>query len=612
MRRFIFMLCALGIALPAIAEDDITTTYATWKNLRDPDTANITFTDGKRFLDEHPNWPEEKIIRLRTEAAAMSEHPARDVMANYCVEKPPISGRGMIACSSAGVGDQAKQAEWIRQGWIQGDFNENEEERILSSYGQQLKMADNIARAERLLYEAKLPAAKRMLTRVPAERRKLYEVRIAFNEKPKLGIRMLTKLSTAEQADPGILFERIRFRLHKSDDDITDLLVQAPKNAPYADEWWPLRANAARTAISNRNYALALQLLNEHGDLKPEGLADALFTTGWLHLAHQGDPGAAYKEFFKLYTIVTTPVSKARAAYWAGRAAEKNGNHDIALEWMDKAARRPTVFYGQLAYSWLHPHAPLKLPRMPEPNAEERYAFDSDESVRALRQFAPEMDEKTREAFLNGLTTRMKSDGQYAMLAVLANELNGMAGRVESAKLALKQDVVLMDAGWPVIELPPGNLGIEPALTLAITRQESQFNPDAKSPANARGLMQLLPGTAKHVAKKFDISYSDSHINDTTLNLSLGSHYLGQMVDGFNGSYILGIASYNAGPGSVRKWIKSMGEPPKTVDGAIDWIEGIPFVETRNYVMRVLENVEIYRARMDPDTPLGIEKDLVR
>ena len=611
MLRFLVLLCAVCVAVPALAEDDFAATYNTWKNLRDPDSANLTFTDGKRFLDEHPGWPEEKTIRLRTEAAAMSEHPPRDIMARFCTGMPPISGRGMIACSGAGVGDATKQADWIKQGWIQGDFNENEEERILTTYGQQLKMTDNIARAERLLYDAKLPAAKRMLTRVPPEKRRLYDVRIAFIESPKKATKMLAKLSPAEQADPGILFERIRFRLHKNDDDITDLLVQLPKNAPSPDEWWPLRANAARTAISNRNYKLALQLLNDHGDIKPEGLADALFTTGWLHLSHEGDPGAAYKEFFKLYTTVSTPVSKARAAYWAGRAAEKNGNHDIANEWMEKAARRPTTFYGQLAFSWLHPHQPLKLPRMPEPNSEERYAFESDEAVRALKQFVPEMDEKTRDIFLNGLSTRMRSEGEYAMLTQLANELNGMAGRVESAKLALKMDMVLVDAGWPVIQLPE-NLAIEPALTLAITRQESQFNPDAKSPANAYGLMQLLPGTAKLVAKKLEMNFSTSNITDTNTNLTLGSHYLGQMIDGFDGSYILGIASYNAGPGSVRKWIKSMGEPPKNVDGAIDWIEGIPFVETRNYVMRVMENVQIYRARIDPDTQLEIDKDLVR
>ena len=611
MLRFLILLSALAVALPALADDDIATTYAMWKNLRDPDTANIAFADGKRFLDEHPGWPEEKIIRLRTEAAAMTERPSRDVMVKFCTATPPISGRGMIACSSAGVGEATKQAEWIRQGWVQVDFNEDEEDRILKTYGPQLKMADHITRAERLLYEARLPAAKRMLPRVTAEKRALYEVRVAFIGNEKGAPNLLKKLSAEQQRDPGILFERIRFRMHKDNDDITDLLLQVPKTAPYPDQWWPLRANAARTAISNRNYTLALQLLANHGDIKPESLADALFTTGWLHLSHKGDPGTAYKEFFKLYTIVSTPVSKARAAYWAGRAAEKNGNHDIASEWMDKAARRPTVFYGQLAAIWLHPRAPLKLPRMPEVSSDARNNFDNDEAVRALRQFSHEMDDKTRDAFLTGLGNRMKTDDQFVLLTILANDINGMSGRVETAKLALKQDIILMDAGWPVIALPP-NLAIEPALTLAITRQESEFNPDARSPANARGLMQLLPGTAKQVAKKLDLGYSDSDITDTTLNLTLGSDYLGQMINGFDGAYILGIASYNAGPGSVRKWIKSMGQPPKTVEGAIDWIEGIPFTETRNYVMRVMENLQLYRARMAPETPLSIDQDLVR
>ena len=216
-----------------------------------------------------------------------------------------------------------------------------------------------------------------------------------------------------------------------------------------------------------------------------------------------------------------------------------------------------------------------------------------------------------RDLFLAAIAARSTTDGQFALLAELGHDLGGDATGVEVAKLALRNNSVLLDAGWPRIAVPK-NLPIELALTLAITRQESEFDPTARSTANARGLMQLLPSTAKQVARKLDMGYRDSILEEPTKNMTLGSTYLGQMINGFDGSYILGIASYNAGPGSVRKWIAARGMPPKNIEGAIDWIESIPFGETRNYVMRVLENVSVYRALANPEVPLTIDRDLVR
>lgn len=360
-----------------------------------------------------------------------------------------------------------------------------------------------------------------------------------------------------------------------------------------------------------KNYAQALRVIAPHGELKGEALADALWLKGWLQLQHLGNAAESYKAFFKLYTSVTTPVSKARAAYWAARAAEKNGNPEIANEWLEKAARYPSVFYGQLAFKALHPSAPLPLPAPPEATGAERQQFEADARVKVIRLLAQRGDDKMRDLFLTSLGLRLNTPAEFALLAELASDVGGIAAGVEAAKLALRDGTVIIPAGWPRVALPPG-LALEPALTLAITRQESEFNADARSPADARGLMQLLPSTAKHIADKQGIAYSPSMIMDPSTNLTLGSLYLGHVIDGFDGSYILGIASYNAGPGNVRKWIAARGMPPKNLHGAIDWIESIPFGETRNYVMRVLENVSIYRARAEPEATLSIDKDLLR
>lgn len=610
MIRSLMLLAVLGLSCPAHAEG-LSEAYSQWEHLRDPDVSGISFTAGREFLAQHPGWPEEKTIRLRTEAAAMEERPDEKTMAKFCTDLPPISGRGMIACARAGVGDKAAQSAWITKAWVQGDFTEDEESRILKSYGNLIARDYHTARMERLLYEGKATAAKRMLARVPAVSQNLYRVRIAFIEEDKRAPKLLDTLSAAQRRDTGILFERARWRMKHGGDGLTELLVAVPPNAPYPDAWWPLRARAAREAMERKNYSLALDVLQYHGDLKPEALSEALWLKGWILLRHRKEAGAAYKQFFKLYTTVTTPVSKARAAYWAARAAEANGNADIANEWLIKAAKFPTVFYGQLAISKLTDHAPLKLPTPPEASESDKQAFARNELATITRVLAKAGDDKRRDLFLTTLGMNAISKGQHALLAEMGQEIGGAAMGVEAAKLALRDGVVLVDAGWPKMKLP-ADLPIEPSLTLAITRQESEFNPEARSSANAMGYMQLLPTTAKQVAKNIDLSYTPKMITDPATNLTLGSTYLGQLIDGFDGSYILGIASYNAGPANVRKWIKARGTPPKKLETTIDWIEAIPFGETRNYVMRVLENVTVYRTMANPEAPLSIEKDLVR
>ena len=604
----------IGILLaiaPVAKASELAADYQQWFSLRDPDRTSIRFVEGQQFLATHRDWPEEKTIRLRTETAAFTESPDRAIVTQFCTQHPPISGRGMIACARAGSGDAPAQAALIHQGWIQGDFSAEEEQRILAWYGREgLTKAEHLARVDRLLYEGKLGPAKRMMPLIPVERHAVLRVRMALLDGEKTAPRLVSSLSPALARDPGILFERIRWRSRNGDPDIAPLLLAAPKDAPYPALWWKYRLGVARDAIGKRNYATALSVTRHHGALAGEDLADALWLKGWLLLRHNDDPANAYKAFFALYTSVTTPVSKARAAYWAARAATKNGNADIAREWMQKAAQHPTVFYGQLAQSSLNPSAPLRLPSAIAASAGARKSFTGDARIAIARALDSTGDAKTRDAFLAAVA-RAGDPAQAQLTAALAAELGGMATGVEIAKIALREGVVLIDQGWPRIALPEG-LPIEAALTLAITRQESEFDVSARSSANAQGLMQLLPSTARQVAHRLGMEFSPAMLTDPSTNLTLGSHYLGQVIDGFNGALILGIASYNAGPGNARKWLASLGPLPTSLEGRIDWIESIPFAETRNYVMRVLENMSVYRSRTNSDAPLLIEQDVMR
>ncbi len=623
MRRLLLTIMMMLTALPARASDDnAMAIYERWQRLRDPATASIGFREGLRFLTQNPGWPQEKIIRLRTEAAALSEHAPpfgntvageeKAIMQDYCGNFPPISGRGMLACFSARAGDEKTRDEWLREGWIQGDFSQSEEGMILREYGAGLTRADHIARAERLLYEGKTKPAERMMGLVPSNRHALYAARMALMTDKKNAESKMNALSAADKRDVGLLFDRIGWRVrHNQEEHLADLFAAAPADIPYADLWWPMRAMAAREALNNKNFGQALAILNNHGDMKGEALADALWLKGWIILRYRHDPITAYREFYALYTHVKTPVSKARAAYWAARAATQNGNADIAQQWYEKAARHPTVFYGQLAHLALHPTKPLALPASPSFSHAEKEAFEKEALVRITRALDRAGNHEMRDLFLTSMGIRTEEPARFAMLANLAHELGGTAAEVGIAKLALRKEVVLIESGWPRIKLPP-SIAVEPALALSITRQESEFDPRARSTANARGMMQLLPSTARQVAKKNGWSYSEAELENPQKNILLGTTYLGQIIAGFDGSYILGVASYNAGPATIRKWLRNIGSTPKTAEGAIDWIELIPYGETRNYVMRGLENLQIYRTLANPDAPPQLMKDLVR
>jgi len=615
MARVILSLFLVLLALiaprPAVAENVIAT-YARWERLRDPGKTEISFGDGLRFMREHPDWPQEKIIRLRTEQAALRERPSPAAMQPYCTDAPPLSGRGMLACYLAGAGDAATRETWLRDGWVQGDFSSDEERYLLNNLNAKLSPELHAQRVERLLFEEKTKPADRILHMVPARYQPLFLTRIATITDHKSAEARIANLSPEQRRDAGLIFDRIQWRIrHKQDDHLADLFAQAPADVPYADLWWPSRAMAAREALNNKNFGQALAILAGHGDLKGEALADALWLKGWIILQFRNDPMTAYREFYALYSSVKTPVSKARAAYWAGRAAQANGNHDISRAWMAKAAQHPTVFYGQLAHSLITPDQPLKLPSPPLFTAAEKAAFENEEMVRAVREITRTGNKSMRDLFLTSMGVHAESPVRFAMLASLAHELGGTAAKVGIAKLALRKGVVLVESGWPRIALPQ-TLGVEPALALSITRQESEFDPNARSPANARGMMQLLPPTARHVAKKNGWRYTDAMLENPQQNIVLGTAYLGQIIRGFDGSYILGIASYNAGPSNARRWLKSIGKLPRNANDAVNWIEAIPYGETRNYVMRAMENMQVYRTLMNPSAPPQLLKDLAR
>jgi len=586
--------------------------YAHWAAIVDDHAGEVSFDAAHTLIPHVREWPLFNRVRMKAEQAALREAPDSSRMQHFCKTYPPISGRGMIACARAGAGSSKQQAAWLKQGWEQGDFTKDEEAEILSHYGAALTAEDHRARIDRLLFEGKTSAASRMLWRLNGDERRLADARVALRTNARDANAKLARVPAALHTSPGLLFERILWRHQRGmSDGVIALFLQSPAKPAHPDVWWPLRVNYARKALRMNQTQSAMRILEHHGKVKREFLAEALWMKGWIHSEYRNDSQSAYKEFYKLYRVVQYPVSKARAAYWAAMVAKRNGNADITKNWLQRAARYPTVFYGQLALAQLKPNEPLQLPDSPSFSGNEKAAFDKEDSVRLITLLARNGGNDTADTFILSMAEATKDPSRLAMLASLARALGQHYDAVRVAKIAMRHNIVLLDMGWPRLTLPP-NVNIEPALTLAITRQESEFNPQAISPAGARGYMQLLPGTAQETARKIGVPYSMPRLFEQAFNLQVGSAYLGRMIDAYGGSYIAGIASYNAGPGNTRKWYSEFGNPGGTVENSIRWMEAIPFAETRNYVQRVLENLQIYRARLGQKMGAPLIVDLKR
>jgi soluble lytic murein transglycosylase len=324
------------------------------------------------------------------------------------------------------------------------------------------------------------------------------------------------------------------------------------------------------------------------------------------------EPALAFEHFSQILTRVNTPFAKARAGYWGGRAAEAQGKSDLAAKWYAAGADHMATFYGQLAAHQLGRDAPPRPEPEPVPDAAERAQFDNNEVVRAARIFFELGDPAHGKVFLLHLADNATSPTTFAMLATLAESSGRIDLAIAVAKRAIEAGTPLMIHGYPTTEIPGGGTA-ERSLLFAITRQESAFERDAVSRVGARGLMQLMPATASSVAAKMQLPFSADRLTaDGIYNVLLGRSYLEGLIDIFGGSYALAIAAYNAGPSRVRQWLRDYGDPRGGDIDMVDWIEMIPINETRNYVQRVLENLQIYRGQIGRESAFSLASDLAR
>ena len=600
-------------SLAQSAGDPLPSKIILWLDLQ-RSQAGHGFAEIAQFIDQHPDWPRQSTLRLRAEET-IDQVPEAALRLWFAHHKPASPFARLKEAELMAVGgDPDGYATRIRDIWISGDFSTTDEKIVLARYGDKFTTEDQNRRLDRLIWDGKNDEATRQLARVSADWRALGEARLKLATSAKGADTAAAKVPASLQNDPGLLFAKVKWRRqHDMDDQALAILLQPPKDLGRPELWWPERQILARHLLAAHDAPRAYRVIADHRMQDGANLAEAEFTAGWIALRFLHDPQHAYEHFQRLYTAAKLPLTVSRGAYWAGRAADALGRSQEALDWYAKAAGFPTTYYGQLA-SAVPGAAPPPKP-VPEPKATpaQAAAFNKRELVRAIRILATVDEEDYIKPFLASLSENAEGPTDHALVADLAEEIGRPDLGVAAAKRASYSGVSLLRAGYPLVPMPR-NAGAEQALLLALTRQESAFDTRALSPTGARGLMQLMPATASQVAKSLELPFAEHKLSsDGIYNVTLGQAYLDSLIAQFNGSYVLAVAAYNAGPGRVRQWLDEYGDPRSPDVDAIDWVEEIPFSETRNYVQRVLENLQVYRLRIgNRALAFSLEADLRR
>jgi len=600
--------------LAARSHDKLAAKVIAWREMRAMGN-NVPFADIARFIDDNPDWPGMDQLRRRAEEAIDEATPSRLVLAWFGKREPvTFDGRVALARALEATGKTAEARAQIRRAWVTGDFNSKQEVRFVKQFGKQLTEADHRARLDRLLWNGKSAQAERMLRRVPPDYRPVAIARMRLHEMSASADAAVRRIPKQYVNDPGFLYERLRWRRRKGrDEEAMEILRHPPKNMVRPDRWWDERALIARRMLAKGNITDAMRAASEHG-LSPgdgERYIEAEWMAGWISLRFLDDKAAALARFEHLYKAVKTPASQARAAYWAARAAKALGRTQDAMRWYTAAAHHVATYYGQLAAHYLGTEPkPAAVPADATPDPAHIAAFNRSELVRVARMLHDVGNRHELESFMLQLAKVSADPAQKVLAARLARTFGRTDLGVRIARTAYRDGVLLLADGYPVIPTPDGKP--ERALLLAIARQESNFNPKVESWAGARGLMQLMPATAKSVARIIKDHYAEKRLTDATYNMKLGRAYLGMLLDQFNGSYVLALGAYNAGPGNVSKWVRAYGDPRDTQVDAVDWVEMIPYNETRNYVQQVMANLQVYRQRVGAPQLASMAQDLRR
>jgi len=588
-----------------------------WVILRSEDGSN-DFSRYSAFINANPSWPSIPLLRRRAEAALWQESTDPQAVIAFFASDPPRSANGHFALARALLarGDVPRATAILHEAWRADAFSSDLEGQARETFGGLITPTDDAARMDARLNAEDEGAALRAARHLDAGAMAVAKARIAVIDQAGNAKTLLEAVPENARSEPGYQFSRIQW-LRRSDKivEAAQLLLAAshdPARLADVDQWWVERRLVARKLLDLGNARLAYDVVNAAALPKDENhRAERHFTAGWIALRFLREPGAAVSHFARIAEGVTNPITLARAFYWQGRAAEALGREQDARSFYRQAASYPTAYYGQLARARLGLNeVTLRMP--PEPAPEHRtleiarvfeilYAIDERDLVAAM---AADLGENATDTAalvgLAGIATRHR-DARATLLI---------------GKAALRRGLPFERYAFPDFGIPEyQQIGpeVEACVVYAIVRQESAFNPRVVSSANAIGLMQVTPAAGRDTAKRFNVTFDQRRLSqDVAYNAQLGTAELGNDIATWRGSYILAFVAYNAGPRRAKEWIEQYGDPRDPKIDPIDWIERIPISETRNYVQRVLENMQVYRALVENNPKLLIEADLRR
>jgi soluble lytic murein transglycosylase len=601
----------------AAISDPVARKLAEWIILRSDDNG-ASVERYRAFIAANPSWPSQTFLRRRLEAALWDDHRDDATVWSWFANESPLSAKGKFSLARVMIarGDRANAERLVRDAWRNDSMSEDTETTALDLFGALLTPGDQKARMDFMLYGSEHEAALRAAKRLGASQVVLAKARIAAYRKASNTRALLEAVPRELHGDAGYIFSKIQLlRREEKFAEAAQLMLGAAKDPARLynlDEWWIERRLLSRKMLdvgeSRTAYLIARDAALPARDIYK---TEQEFTAGWIALRFLTDPATAAQHFARIGVGSANPTTLARAGYWQGRAAERAGRAQEARAAYTAAAAQSTSYYGQLA------RAKLGLPQIElngAPAARGR-GIERLEVVRAV-QLLYALDEREIAIPIFGDMGENGDPDALVGLGELASRNSDARGMLLLGKAALNRGLPFDFYAYPVTGIPPfKSIGpdVEQSIVFAIARQESAFNPAVVSPAQAYGLMQVTPDAGKYVCKKYGASFDLGRLKaDPVYNAALGAAELGGLIEDYRGSYIMTFAAYNAGRGSVKKWVERYGDPRDPKIDAVDWVELIPFSETRNYVQRIMENLQVYRARFGGGTRLQIEADLRR
>jgi len=581
----------------------------------------------RAFISANPAWPDRGLLIQRAEEALFHSAAKAHEIKTFFAETPPVTGIGLaaLAAALAAEKDETAAKALAAKAWVEFDIPAAHEADVLEKIGGLLTEADHKRRLDRLLLNdsrwagersERAATIRRTIARLSAPEKKTAEARLAVFLRAKNSNQLIAKLPPeALAADWGLAVQRAQaLRRQNKDEAAWKILLAEPQPTLLVkpDGWWEERRANAYAALRAGQAKTAYELVRNPGQLLVNSHNDAAFLAGWLALRHLHDAKKALPHFEALAKSADGPLTRARAHYWLGRTHEALGDQARAKESYRTSAVEIDTFHGQLARLKLDAKASaLKIESPAAPTLAEIDRFNALDAVHAaVLAHKAGLDRALVRAFLIQLRLHLKTEAELAMLAHLAEAIGDTQIAVRIGKFGVARGFNLIYYAYPVHRLPaytPLRRPPETAVILAVARQESEFNTATMSGAGARGILQVMPITARHICRDYKIRCDIPRLmKDAAYNTMMGSAYISDRMDEFSGSYVLAIAGYNAGPGRAREWMREFGDPRDPRIDPIDWIHRIPFQETREYVQKVLSNIQIYRAR------LGEEADAVR